>query len=70
MIWVIGILTFICAFIAIFTTGLLVISCISSVINPQISVGKDGVVREKHSNSRLIFLLITAIMWAIVIALP
>lgn len=68
--WVIGILTFICTFIAIFSMGLLIISCISSIINPQLSVDKNGSVIEKHHNSRLMFLLITAIAWAIVIALP
>ena len=70
MVWAIGILTLICAFIAIITTGLFILSCVSSIINPQISVDKDGTIREKNSNSRLIFLLITAITWAIVIALP
>lgn len=68
MVW--AILTLICAFIAIITTGLFILSCVSSIINPQISVDKNGTIREKNSNSRLIFLLITAITWAIVIALP
>lgn len=70
MSWLIGVIIFICAFIAIASTGLLIISCISSIINPQLSVNKNGVVEEKHNNSRLMFLLITAIAWAIVIALP
>jgi hypothetical protein len=70
MAWIIGIIVFLCAFIAIVSTGLLIMSCISSIINPQLSVNKDGIVEEKHNNSRLMFLLITAIAWAIVIALP
>lgn len=70
MVWIIGIIVFLCAFIAIVSTGLLIMSCISSIINPQLSVNKDGIVEEKHNNSRLMFLLITAIAWAIVIALP
>lgn len=70
MSWLIGVITFICAFIAIASMGLLIISCISSIINPQLSVNKNGIVEEKHNNSRLMFLLITAIAWAIVIALP
>lgn len=70
MVWVIGIITFICAFLGATTLGLFILSCISSIINPQLSVDKDGQVREKNNNSRLMFLLITSIMWALVIALP
>jgi hypothetical protein len=70
MVWVIGIITFICAFLGAVTLGLFILSCISSIINPQLSVDKDGQVREKNNNSRLMFLLITSIMWALVIALP
>lgn len=70
MVWIIGIITFICAFLGTTTLGLFILSCISSIINPQLSVDKDGQVREKNNNSRLMFLLITSIMWALVIALP
>ena len=70
MVWVIGIITFICAFLGVATLGLFILSCISSIIKPQLSVDKDGQVREKNNNSRLMFLLITSIMWALVIALP
>jgi hypothetical protein len=70
MVWVIGIITFICAFLGAVTLGLFILSCISSITNPQLSVDKDGQVREKNNNSRLMFLLITSIMWALVIALP
>lgn len=70
MVWVIGIITFICTFLGAVTLGLFILSCISSIINPQLSVDKDGQVREKNNNSRLMFLLITSIMWALVIALP
>jgi hypothetical protein len=69
MAWVLGIITFICAFIAISTTGLFILTCISSVINPQITVDDKGEVREKNYNARIMFLLISAISWAIVIAL-
>lgn len=68
MVWVVGIIKFISAIVAIFTTGLFVLSCISSIINPQIIVD-NGAVKEKNQNSRFIFLLITSIMWGIVIAL-
>ena len=70
MAWIIGIITFFCAFLGAITLGLFILSCISSIINPQITVDEDGQVREKNNNSRLIFLLVTSIMWAIVIALP
>ena len=68
MSWVIGILTFISTTIAFFCTGLFIISCISSVINPQLRV-ENGEMVDKNQNSRLIFLMIAAITWAIVIAL-
>lgn len=70
MAWIIGIITFFCAFLGAITLGLFILSCISSIINPQITVDENGQVREKNNNSRLIFLLIASIMWAIVIALP
>ena len=70
MAWIIGIITFFCAFLGAITLGLFILSCISSIINPQITVDENGQVREKNNNSRLIFLLVTSIMWAIVIALP
>lgn len=69
MAWVLGIITFICAFIAISSTGLFILLCISSIINPQITVDEKGEVREKNNNARIMYLLISAITWAIVIAL-
>ena len=69
MSWVLGIITFICAFIAISSTGLFVLLCLSSIINPQITVDEKGEVREKNNNARIMYLLISAIAWAIVIAL-
>lgn len=68
MIWLVGILKFISAFIGITTTGLFIMSCISSIINPQLIVEGDTV-KEKNQNSRYMLLLITAVAWALVIAL-
>ena len=68
MVLVWGILSFIFAFIAIFCTGLFILSCISAVINPQMVV-ENGVVVDKNRNSRYILLIILAIAWAIVIAI-
>ena len=69
MAWFLGILTFLCSFIAIISLGLFILSCIGGVINPQVTL-VDGKLRDKNESSRYMFLLITAIAWAIVIALP
>lgn len=69
MVWLIGIITFVCAFFGAITLGLFILSCISSIINPQLSVDDNGQVKEKNYNSRLMFLLFSSIAWAIVIAL-
>lgn len=69
MAWVLGILTFICAFIAIASTGIFILLCISSIVNPQLSVDDKGNVVEKHNNARIMYLLILSIAWALVIAL-
>ena len=67
--WFIGILTFICTFIAIVSMGLFILSCICGIINPQVTM-VDGQLRDKNESSRYMLLLITAIAWGIVIALP
>jgi hypothetical protein len=69
MAWVLGIITFICAFIALSTTGLFLLICVSSIINPQIVVDDNGNVREKNYNARIMYLLIASVAWALVIAL-
>lgn len=69
MAWLIGILTFICSFIAIVSMGLFILSCICGIINPQVTM-VNGELRDKNENSRYMLLLITAIAWGIVIALP
>ena len=69
MAWFIGILTFICTFIAIVFMGLFILSCISGIVNPQVTM-VDGQLRDKNESSRYMFLLIIAIAWGIVIALP
>lgn len=68
MVWVLGILKFICTFIAIMSLGLFTLSCVASIVNPQLTV-IDGEVKEKYGNSRLMYLLITAIAWAFVVVL-
>ena len=69
MAWFIGILSFLCSFIAIVSMGLFILSCISGIINPQVTM-VNGELRDKNENSRYMFLLLTAFAWGIVIALP
>ena len=61
-----GIIEFLASIVAIFFSWVLVILLINMVVNPQINV-KDGKVVEKYSNARLMYALIIAIAWAIVI---
>lgn len=69
MAWFIGILTFLCSFIAIVSMGLFILSCIRGIINPQVTM-VNGELRDKNESSRYMFLLLTAFAWGIVIALP
>ena len=69
MLWLIGILKFIFASIGAFSGLLLIMSIISSIVNPQITlVGNEAI--EKGLNARYIMAIISSIAWAIVIALP
>lgn len=63
-----GFIKFIAAFFAVFSTFILIIQIINSVINPQLTV-ENNVVVDKNNNSRLMFSLIASISWALVIAL-
>lgn len=69
MIWVIGIIKFIFATIAVFSTFSFIMLCISSSTNPQLATDKDGKIIEKNDNARAMFLIILSIAWGIVIAL-
>ena len=66
MLWLIGILKFIFAALGMFTTVMLILAIISSIINPQMSLEGDKVVE----NARYMMVIIMSIAWAIVIALP
>ena len=68
MAWVIGILKFIAAAIAVFTTCVFIISCIQAIINPK-PVTKDGKVVDANDEARGLFSIIMAISWALVITL-
>ena len=68
MSYLINFILFIVSFIAIFSLGLFILSCISSIVNPQLSV-INGATKEKNENARIMFLLISSIAWAIVIIL-
>jgi hypothetical protein len=68
MAWLVGILVFIFSVIAIFTTGVFILSCISSIMNPQLKMVGDELV-DGNQNSRFMYLIIASIAWGIVIAL-
>lgn len=70
-----GILNFIFGAIAIFSTGLFILSCINSIINPTFSEvtekvdGKKDEEAEKYDKFRYVMLFIMSIAWGIVFAL-
>lgn len=70
-----GILNFLFSAIAIFSTGLFVLSCINSLLNPTFPEvtekieGKKDVWAEKYDKLRFFLLLIMSISWGVVIAL-
>lgn len=68
MVWVIGIIKFLCATIALFCTCAFILSCITSVINPNFKVEGDKVT-DSNDNVRYILVLILSVAWGIVIAL-
>ena len=68
MVWVIGIIKFLCSAIALFCTCAFILSCITSVINPNFKVEGDKVT-DSNDNVRYILVLILSIAWGIVIAL-
>ena len=65
----ISILKFIFAFIGLSSSLLLVSLIISSIINPQIELDKDGHAVDKNRNARLWLGLITSFFWALLIAI-
>ena len=67
--FLIKLLEFIFSTVAIFFSWVLVMSIISSVINPQIIIEENKAI-EKNNNARLIYSLIIAICWALVIVIP
>lgn len=69
MVWVIGIIKFIFAAVAVFSTFSFIMLCINSAANPQLGTDKDGNIIEKNDNARAMFLIILSIAWGIVIAL-
>lgn len=69
MVWIISVIKFIFAAVAIFTTCLLITNTISSIISPEI-IEENGVTREKGVNARYFLALIMSTAWGIVIALP
>lgn len=70
MIWVIGIIKFICAAVGIFCTCAFILTCISSIINPNFTVNAEGnKVSDKYDNVRYLLAIIMSVAFGIVIAL-
>lgn len=61
-----SILKFIFTFLGVFTTWILILNTVVSVINPKIVI-ENGQAVEKDDKARFIIALINAISWAIVI---
>lgn len=68
MVWVIGIIKFLCAAIGMFCSCAFILSCISSIINPNFKVEGDKVT-DGNDNIRYLLVIILSIAWGIVIAL-
>lgn len=75
MIIFLGILKFIFGAIAIFSTGLFILSSINSIINPTFSEitekieGQKDKEAEKYDKFRYVMLFIMSIAWGIIFAL-
>lgn len=70
MIWLIGIIKFICGAVGVFCICAFVLTCISSVINPDFTVDETGnKVSDKYDNVRYLLAIIMSVAWGIVIAL-
>lgn len=69
MVWVIGIIKFLCSAIAIFCTCAFILTCISSILNPTFNVSGDNNVTDKYDNVRYLLAIIMSVAWGIVIAL-
>lgn len=70
MIWVIGIIKFLCSAFGIFCTCAFILTCITSIINPNFSLDENGnKVADKYDNVRYWLVIIMSVAWGIVIAL-
>lgn len=66
---ILKIIEFLCSSVAVFLTWVLIMNIISSIINPKITI-ENGAPVEQNNNARLMFALIIAICWAIIIIIP
>lgn len=70
MIWLVGILKFLFGTIGVFCICAFVLSCISSIVNPNLDIDEEGnKVGDKYDNVRYILAIIMSVAWGIVIAL-
>lgn len=70
MIWVIGIIKFLCSAVGMFCICAFILTCISSIINPNFDVDENGnKVADKYDNVRYLLAIVMSVAWGIVIAL-
>lgn len=68
MVWLIGILRFICGFIGFFSLFFFISLTISSIVNPEFKTTENGVV-SKYTNTRYILAIICSIAFTLLIIL-
>jgi len=68
ILWVV-LLKFVFGFFAVLSTAALVLSCITSIVNPRINMNEKGEIEELGDKPRILFALVMSVAWAVVIAL-
>jgi len=70
MIWIIGIIKFLCSAVGIFCACAFILSCITSIINPNFNVDENGnKVADKYDNVRYVLAIVMSVAFGIIIAL-
>jgi hypothetical protein len=65
----VGIIKFLACAIGVFFTCLFILSCISSIIDPKISVDSEGKSFEQGDKPRFFIAIIMAVSWGLVVVL-
>jgi hypothetical protein len=69
MVWVIGIIKFICGAIGVFSFLLFVLVCIATVVYPQFEIENGNEVKGKGENAKYVLAIICAVAFGLLIAL-